>query len=555
MNNNKITIAICGPAHSGKSVFLNKLYSILPTERRYLIRACPDGEGVWSNGEDQHIIQLVRKKDKFTPEFMRNVKDVIENVQSDIVLVDVGGIPSKENVEIMSHCDYYLIVSRDKSKTFQWERFMDSFRLGAMVPVQKLVKKGDKSILIEQGMLFDEIIKDEKYPDGKPKTPKLLAAFESVLDENLTDEFHEEDGILKGRVTNLSRSSTRENLSIVALAEKLIREVKRDRIDTVKKPDVSLEDDEEFLTDISKKNGVNMNILKQYMNIYMRMFVTNQPNFIYRLSNGDAEQRINLREFKRRKHAEVIENRVSLAKQKFLLDVIEKEAVKKDVIDMNKVAEFFGMRDENGVINWNEDRLAEVTFLVATIMKDMERVKIYGARPNWLACSIEEIAKENGIKDISFYDLTKSGVPLPRIEKYQRESSLYNKTTESYIESKDIKKSDTPEGVLGYDVLESDESVTLYITSKKAVLEESDLVDIVLPNIPEDKRLYISGRLPLWVTTSIVKSYDNTEKSVHQPNKGFIKFASKDFRTLGTIEKNPKGIDFRKYLEEKENVR
>lgn len=237
------------------------------------------------------------------------------------------------------------------------------------------------------------------------------------------------------------------------------------------------------------------------------------------------------------------------------MDVIEKEAVKKDVIDMNKVADFFGMRDKNGVINWQEDRLAEIDFLVATIMKDMDRVRIYGARPNWLACSIEEIAKENGIKDISFYDLTKSGVPLPRVDKYQRESSLYNKTTESYIKSQEIEKADNPEGVLTYEVLESEESVVLYINSKKAVLEESDLENVVLPNIPENKRLYISGRLPLWVTTSIVRSYDNTEKSVHQPNKGFIKFASKDFRTLGNIERDPVGIDFRKYLEEKEAER
>lgn len=193
---------------------------------------------------------------------------------------------------------------------------------------------------------------------------------------------------------------------------------------------------------------------------------------------------------------------------------------------------------------------------MSIIMKDKQSIKIYGARPNWLACAIEDIAKENGIENISFYDLTKSGVPLPRENKYQREASTYNKTTESYIASKSLIVDGNGENsILDYNLIESDESIVLYVTSKKTVLEESDLEKITLPNIPQGKRLYISGRLPLWVTTSIVKSYDNTEKSVHQPNKGFIKFASKDFRTLGDIEKEPKGIDFTKYLEEKDGGR
>lgn len=93
---------------------------------------------------------IIKKKGKFTNEFVKNVTDVIDTVQNDIVLVDVGGIPSEENVKIMSHCDYYMIVSRDKAKTFEWERFMDAFRSDAKVPVQKFVKNGDETVLIEK---------------------------------------------------------------------------------------------------------------------------------------------------------------------------------------------------------------------------------------------------------------------------------------------------------------------------------------------------------------------------------------------------------------------
>lgn len=47
-----------------------------------------------------------------------------------------------------------------------------------------------------------------------------------------------------------------------------------------------------------------MAILKEYINIYMRMFVTGEPKFIYKLPVGEKEQRIDLREFERKKHAE-----------------------------------------------------------------------------------------------------------------------------------------------------------------------------------------------------------------------------------------------------------
>jgi CRISPR-associated protein Csx3 len=48
-------IAVGGPPHSGKSVFLAELYRQLLQRQPsgvFLQRACPDGEGMWSNEAD-----------------------------------------------------------------------------------------------------------------------------------------------------------------------------------------------------------------------------------------------------------------------------------------------------------------------------------------------------------------------------------------------------------------------------------------------------------------------------------------------------------------------
>ena len=44
-------IVFCGPPHSGKSVFIANLIDKLPSDGYTIIRACPDGEGTWSNSK------------------------------------------------------------------------------------------------------------------------------------------------------------------------------------------------------------------------------------------------------------------------------------------------------------------------------------------------------------------------------------------------------------------------------------------------------------------------------------------------------------------------
>ena len=83
-------IVFCGPPHSGKSVFIANLIDKLPTDAYTIIRACPDGEGTWSNNKNQNETAIVRKKGKFTKSFIDDACQAIDNQSNKIVLVDVG---------------------------------------------------------------------------------------------------------------------------------------------------------------------------------------------------------------------------------------------------------------------------------------------------------------------------------------------------------------------------------------------------------------------------------------------------------------------------------
>ena len=99
-------------------------------------------------------------------------------------------------MEVFSHCDYFIILSRDK-----------------------------ENIIIQSEILFEDIIRNEYYFNNKHKSPKLIASFESILDKNSKDIIYEEDGILLGKVTNLQRDKMPDSLKIKALANKLIKEI------------------------------------------------------------------------------------------------------------------------------------------------------------------------------------------------------------------------------------------------------------------------------------------------------------------------------------------
>lgn len=120
-----IKIAVVGPPHSGKSVFLGGLTKNLPRHSYFLFRAVPDGEGSWTYRNDE--ARKYRRPGTFTQEIVDwYVQSLTSCTLADIVLVDLGGKITKENQRILVEGDvqYGIILSRDPEATAEWRSFL-----------------------------------------------------------------------------------------------------------------------------------------------------------------------------------------------------------------------------------------------------------------------------------------------------------------------------------------------------------------------------------------------------------------------------------------------
>ena len=122
-------IAIGGPPHSGKSIFLSELYRQLLARSSRVFRqgVCLDGEGMWSNESDPSLVQSIRRKGHFSKEFVTKTLSTIDalgrNPHFSIVLLDLGGKLTAENAEILQRTHFLVLLSSLVSAIPQWQAF------------------------------------------------------------------------------------------------------------------------------------------------------------------------------------------------------------------------------------------------------------------------------------------------------------------------------------------------------------------------------------------------------------------------------------------------
>ena len=114
-------IMIGGPPHSGKSVLAYHLTQMLRELQvdHYLLRACPDGEGDWSNEANQQTVQTIRFKQEFTANFVSSVRQAIDQRLLPL-LVDVGGRPQPEQEAILAACTHAILIAQTAEQLATW---------------------------------------------------------------------------------------------------------------------------------------------------------------------------------------------------------------------------------------------------------------------------------------------------------------------------------------------------------------------------------------------------------------------------------------------------
>lgn len=122
-----VVVAFVGPPHSGKTVLYNAVQKFLLAwkVRFFQQRACPDGEGNWSQETDPLVVAQIRRKCQFDQRFLTAILPAIENLGKffPLVLVDCGGRRSAENAEILARCTHFILISRLAEEIEPWVRF------------------------------------------------------------------------------------------------------------------------------------------------------------------------------------------------------------------------------------------------------------------------------------------------------------------------------------------------------------------------------------------------------------------------------------------------
>ncbi len=172
-------VIVCGPPHSGKSVFLANLMRLLPPDSFYLAFAAPDGEWHWSNFGDQDLVAVVRQKGKFTDDFVGSMVSAIRANEQPLVLVDTGGVRSAANEAIFEACEGCVILSSKPEEILAWREFAAAHNVSVLAELDSVL----------HGMC-------ELYADRG-------------------------DGVVRGRISGLERGHTIQSPTLNAVVDRL----------------------------------------------------------------------------------------------------------------------------------------------------------------------------------------------------------------------------------------------------------------------------------------------------------------------------------------------
>lgn len=95
----------------------------------FLLRACPDGEGMWSADSSPEIVAQIRKKGPFSKNFIEFVEEAITGLRQGfaITLLDLGGKRIFPNDKILTASTHCIILSSSAEEKKQWIKFAEKY--------------------------------------------------------------------------------------------------------------------------------------------------------------------------------------------------------------------------------------------------------------------------------------------------------------------------------------------------------------------------------------------------------------------------------------------
>ena len=131
-------IIMGGPPHAGKSVLFSALTKELARRgiAHHAIRACPDGEGNWSQDADVETVRIIRIKGDFTDDFTERIGRDIERRLLPM-LIDVGGKPQGTQLNLFHLCTHALLLLKreDEQNCAFWQALVET---NGLIPLAQL---------------------------------------------------------------------------------------------------------------------------------------------------------------------------------------------------------------------------------------------------------------------------------------------------------------------------------------------------------------------------------------------------------------------------------
>ncbi len=176
-------IVIGGPPHSGKSVFTYALTQALRSAgvEHYVLRACPDGEGDWSNEAGAERVRVLRYKGPFTPSFVANVCGALQGRHLPL-LVDVGGRPTPEQETIFACCTHAILLARDETAMGEWRALATRHKLTILAELYSTLTELE-TVFAEYPILQGRIRGLERHlPVQSPLVARLAWNLKTLFD-------------------------------------------------------------------------------------------------------------------------------------------------------------------------------------------------------------------------------------------------------------------------------------------------------------------------------------------------------------------------------------
>jgi CRISPR-associated protein Csx3 len=121
MVNRLPAVLIGGPPHAGKSVLFYSLTYALRERgiRHHAFRACPDGEGNWTQESDKTTVSQIRMpiKGEWPAAFVERICLDLEH-RCFPLLVDMGGRPKESQLCLLRQCTHSLLLLRDDREDY-----------------------------------------------------------------------------------------------------------------------------------------------------------------------------------------------------------------------------------------------------------------------------------------------------------------------------------------------------------------------------------------------------------------------------------------------------